>query len=415
MKRGLRWGLAAAMALFLGLAGRPSLAQDTIKFGYSELLSGTFAQVGDQGIKTIQTVIDGINAKGGVLGKKIVLVPMDNKGQPAEAIINMQKMVDEGIQIMLNCGPSNVASALIGAVDKNNERNKDRRILFVNCGGLAPELTNEQCNYWHFRFSMHAGQQSEIMVRAIPKNIKKVYVLNQDYIFGQSAQRDTKKYLAAIRPDIEVVGEELIPYGKVKDFSPYISKIKASGAQAVLTGNWGPDLYLMVKAGLEAGLPADYYTILGHLAGSPTAIGAAGDGRVHSVVSSHDNLGLDTGKPELIAFIDNFRKKFDFDFIFGDRRMAIEMTVAAIAKAGSTDPAKVAQALEGIVVTDAAGHPATMRKDDHQILLTYYGVVFTKDVKNDSEKTGLGWKTETVVNPSDLDQSHTCKMKRPAT
>ncbi len=414
MKTGFRWGLAAAMALILGLTGRPAAAQDTIKFGYSELLSGTFAQVGDQGIKTIQTVIDRVNAKGGVLGKKIVLVPLDNKGQPAEAIINMQKMVDDGIQIMLNCGPSNVASALIGAVEKNNERNKDRRILYINCGGLAPELTNEQCSFWHFRFSMHAGQQSEIMVRAIPKSITKVYVLNQDYIFGQSAQRDTKKYLAAIRPDIQVVGEEMIPYGKVKDFAPYVSKIKASGAQALVTGNWGPDLYLLVRAGLEAGLPVDYYTFLGHLAGSATAIGPAGDGRVHSVVSAHDNLGLELNNAELIAFIEDFRKRFDFDFIFGDRRIAIEMTAAAIAKAGSTDPMKVAQALEGLVVTDAAGQPATMRKDDHQILLTYYGVVFTKDVKNDSERTGLGWKTETVVKPADLDQTHSCKMKRPA-
>ncbi|MGE4044441.1 MAG: branched-chain amino acid ABC transporter substrate-binding protein [Acetobacteraceae bacterium] len=407
-------GLIAAAVLALGVASGPVVAQDTIKFGYSELLSGTFAQVGDQGIKTIQTVIDNVNAKGGVLGKKIELVALDNKGQPAEALINLQKMVDDGIQIMLNCGPSNVASALIGGVEKNNARNPDRRILYVNCGALAPELTNEQCTFWHFRFSMHAGQQSEIMVRAIPKSITKVYVLNQDYIFGQSAQRDTKKFLTSIRPDIQIVGEEMIPYGKVKDFSPYVAKIKASGAQALVTGNWGPDLYLLVKAGLEAGLPVDYYTFLGHLAGSATAIGPAGDGRVHSVVSSHDNLGIELKNPDLTAFIDNFRKKFDFDFIFGDRRMAIEMTVAAIAKAGTTDPLKVAQALEGIVVTDAAGQKATMRKDDHQILLTYYGVVFTKDVKNDSEKTGLGWKTETVVKPEDLDQSHHCKMKRPS-
>ncbi|MGE0416457.1 MAG: branched-chain amino acid ABC transporter substrate-binding protein [Acetobacteraceae bacterium] len=414
MKFGFRLGSLAAMALAFCFGARSADADDTIKFGYTELLSGTFAQVGDQGIKTIQTVIDGINAKGGVLGKKIVLVPMDNKGQPAEAILNMQKMVDEGIPIMLNCGPSNVASALIGAVDKNNARNKDHRILFVNCGGLAPELTNEQCNFWHFRFSMHAGQQAEIMVRAIPKSIKKVYVLNQDYIFGQSAQRDTKKYLAQIRPDIQIVGEEMIPLGKVKDFAPYISKVKASGAEALVTGNWGPDLYLLVRAGLDAGLPIEYYTFLGHLAGSPTAIGPAGNNRLHSVVSSHDNLGIELKNPELTAFIDNFRKKFDFDFIFGDRRMAVEMTVAAIAKAGSTDPMKVAQALEGITVTDAMGQPATMRKEDHQILLTYYGVVFTKDVKNDSEHTGLGWKTTATVKPTDLDQTHHCKMKRPA-
>jgi branched-chain amino acid transport system substrate-binding protein len=406
---------ATALIGAAGLFAQPAAAaDDTVRLGYSELLSGTFAQVGDQGIKTIQTVIDGINAKGGVLGKKIALVALDNKGQPAEAIINMQKMVDDGIQIMLNCGPSNVGSALIGAVEKNNERNKDHRILYINCGALAPELTNEQCNYWHFRFSMHAGQQAEIMIRAMPKSITKVFLINQDYIFGQSAQRDLKKYLAALRPDVQIVGEEMIPLGKIKDFSPYITKVKASGAQALLTGNWGQDLALLVKAGMEAGLPVDYHTMLGHLAGSPTAIGPGGESRVYSVLSMHDNVGVETNNQELDAWVQEFRKKFDFDFIFGDRRTAIEMTVAAIAKAGSTDPLKVAQALEGITITDAAGQPATMRKDDHQIILTYYGAKFTKDVKYDSEKTGLGWKSETVVRPGDLDASHTCKMKRPA-
>lgn len=412
MTRLFKWGAAALVAA--AMIAPQARAADTIKLGYTELLSGTFAQVGDQGIKTIQTVIDGINAKGGVLGKQIELVPYDNKGQPAEAILNMQKMADDGIQIMLNCGPSNVGSALIGAVSKHNERNKDRRILFINCGALAPELTNEQCDYWHFRFSMNAGQQAEIMVRAMPQSVKKVYLINQDYIFGQSAQRDLKKYLARLRPDIEVVGEEMIPLGKIKDFAPYIAKVKASGAQVLMTGNWGPDLSLLVKAGMDAGLPVDYFTMLGHLAGSPTAIGPAGENRVHSVLSMHENVGNETNNKELDDWVQMFRKKFDFDFIFGDRRTAIEMTVAAIKKAGSTDPLKVAQALEGITITDSAGQPATMRPDDHQIILTYYGAVFTKNVKYDSEKTGLGWKTETVVKPGDLDASHSCKMKRPA-
>ena len=393
---------------------RPAAAQDTIKLGYTELLSGTFAQVGDQGIRTIQFVIDDINAKGGVLGRKFELVPYDNKGQPAEALINMQKMVDDGISIMLNCGPSNVASALIAAVDKHNERNKDRRLLFLNCGGLAPELTNEQCSYWHFRSSAHAGMQAEIMVRSLPKSITKVYLINQDYLFGQSAQRDLKKYLAAIRPDVQVVGEELIPLGKIKDFAPHVTKIKASGAQAVLTGNWGPDLALLVKAGMDAGLPVEYHTMLAHLAGSPTAIGPAGADRVHSVISLHENVGAETNNAELDAWIQAFRKKHEFDFIFGDRRLALEFLAAAIKKAGSTDPMKVAQAMENLTVTDAAGQPATMRADDHQMLTTYYGAVFTKNVKYDSEKTGVGWKTTSTIKPGDLDQTTTCKMKRPA-
>src|SRR5947209_16336675 len=113
--------LRRMLAIVLVIAGAcigQSVHADTIRIGYSEALSGVFAQVGDQGIKSIQYAIDGVNARGGVLGKHLELVPFDNKGQPSEALITMQKMLDENIPILLNCGPSNIASALIAGVAK---------------------------------------------------------------------------------------------------------------------------------------------------------------------------------------------------------------------------------------------------------------------------------------------------------
>ncbi len=406
-------GALAIVSLIAWTCFAPHAHADTIKIGYSEVLSGVFAQVGDQGIKSIQYAIDGVNARGGVLGKQLELVPFDNKGQPSDALITMQKMLDENIPVLLNCGPSNIASALIAAVDKNNERNPTQRILYVNCGGLAPELTNEQCSFWHFRTSAHAGMQAEIMVRALPKDITKIYMINQDYLFGQSAQRDLKLFMTKLRPDIQVMGEEMIPLGKVKDFSSYIAKIKASGAQALLTGNWGPDLTLLIKAGMETGLPIDYYTMLGHLAGTPTAIGSGGDGRVHSVLSFHENVPAENNDAVRMAWVENFRAKNDFNYIFGDRWVAVELIARAIEKAGSTDPMKLALAMEGINLTDAAGKSVTIRPEDHQVLMTYYGAIFSKGVKYDSEKTGLGWKTTAVVQASEVGQPTTCKMKRP--
>ena len=417
MKIVKRLSLLLALATIVVASTSPPSARaaDTIKIGYSEALSGTFAQVGDQGIKSIQFAIDAVNARGGVLGKKLELVTFDNKAQPAEALIMMQKMVDDNLTIMMNCGPSNVSSALIAGVDKHNERNPEHRILYMNCGGLAPELTNEQCSFWHFRSPGHAGMQAEIMVRALPKAITKVYIINQDYLFGQSAQRDMKAFLAKLRPDVQVVGEDLIPLGKIKDFAPHIAKIKASGAQALMTGNWGPDLSLLIKAGMDSGLEVEYRTMLGHLAGTPTAIGPGGDGRVYSVVSFHENLANEGNNPTTKALVDAFRAKHDFDFIFGDRYVAVMLVADAITKAGSTDPLKVALAMENLTVTDAAGQPATVRATDHQTMMTYYGVAFTKDVKFDSEKTGLGWKTTATIPGSDLaQQPTTCKMKRPA-
>ena len=168
----------------------------------------------------------------------------DDKLQPAEALIALKNVTDQNIPFVMQCSGSNVGPALIDAVAKNNERNPDNRLLYLNCGALATELTNEQCDFWHFRFIGKVDQRAVARVKTLPAEVKKVYLLNQDYLFGHSVEHDIKRFLAELRPDIQIVGDEFIPFGKVKDFSPYIAKIKASGAQSLVTSNFGPDFQL---------------------------------------------------------------------------------------------------------------------------------------------------------------------------
>jgi len=400
------------LALVVVLTGSAH-AQGTIKIMYTDPLSGPFAQVGDQNLQQFKYIIDYINGRGGALGRKFELVSFDNKSQPSEALLALKSATDQNIPVIMQCSGSNIAAALIEGVDKHNERNPTNRIVYVNCGAVATELTNEKCSFWHFRMDAHVGMKAETMVRALPKDVTKVYLLNQDYLFGQSVQRDVKTYLTKLRPDVKVVGDELIPLGKVKDFSPYVTKIKASGAQALLTGNWGPDMTLLIKAGMDTGLDIRYYTMYAHLGGGATAIGPAGNGKVRSVMAFHENIAVETGKTDTEGWTKQFRSQHDFDFYAGGFRTIFEFIQAAMNKAGSADPLKFAQALEGLTITDMLGYQVTMRKPDHQILSEYFVGVFTKGVKYDSEKTGLGWKTETTVLPKDLDQPNTCNMKRP--
>ena len=415
MSNKLTWS-AIAFALTLGLTSGVDLAraQGTIKIAYTDPLSGPFAQVGDQNLQQFKYIIDWINARGGALGRKFELVAMDNKSQPSDALLALKSATDQNMPIIMQCSGSNIAAALIEAVDKHNERNPDNRIVYINCGAVATELTNEKCSYWHFRMDAHVGMKAETMARALPKDVTKVYLLNQDYLFGQSVQRDVKAFLAKLRPDVKVVGDELIPLGKVKDFSPYTTKIKASGAQAVLTGNWGPDMTLLIKAGMDSGLDVRYYTMYAHLGGGATAIGPGGNGKVRSIMAFHENIAVETGKTDTEGWTKQFRSTHNFDFYAAGFRTIFEFIQAAMNKAKSSDPAKFAQALEGLTITDMLGHQVTMRKDDHQILSEYFVGVFTKGVKYDSEGTGLGWKTEVTVPAKDLDQPSTCKMKRPA-
>ena len=400
------------LALVVALTGSAH-AQGTIKIMYTDPLSGPFAQVGDQNLQQFKYIIDYINGRGGALGRKFELVSFDNKSQPSEALLALKSATDQNIPVIMQCSGSNIAAALIEGVDKHNERNPTNRIVYVNCGAVATELTNEKCSFWHFRMDAHVGMKAETMVRALPKDVTKVYLLNQDYLFGQGVQRDVKTYLTKLRPDVKVVGDELIPLGKVKDFSPYVTKIKASGAQALLTGNWGPDMTLLIKAGMDTGLDIRYYTMYAHLGGGATAIGPAGNGKVRSVMAFHENIAVETGKTDTEGWTKQFRSTHDFDFYAGGFRTIFEFIQAAMNKAGSADPLKFAQALEGLTITDMLGYQVTMRKPDHQILSEYFVGVFTKGVKYDSEKTGLGWKTETTVLPKDLDQPNTCNMKRP--
>ncbi len=414
MKR--RHALTASFALLLGtIAWGPDAraADATIKIGYIDPFSGAFAAGGDTSLKQFQFIIDGINAKGGALGKKFEIVTFDDKQQPAEALIALKSITDQNMPIVMSCVSSNVGSALIDAVNKHNTRNPDNRVLQLNCGQLATELTNEQCSFWHFRFAGSVEMRAVARIKSLPASVKTVYMLNQDYLFGQSIRNDSKKYLALYRPDIKIVGDEMIPLMQVKDFSPYITKIKASGAQSLLTGNYGPDLAYLIKAGVDSGLNVRYDTYLGHVIGAPTAIGSAADGRMTSVMEMHENVPVEEHNAAQEEFVKKWRETHDFGFFYISQAAMFDMLVRAINAAGSTDPLKVALQLEGMEQKDMFGAVNIMRKDDHQLLMPYYEAVLTKGEKYDVEKTGLGWKSQFKTTVADETLPTICKMKRP--
>ena len=408
-------GLLATLVLVCGMSlGTGARAEGTIPIAFIGPFSGAFGPQGDAFFKMLQYSMEAVNAEGGALGKKFEMVTFDDKMQPAESLIALKTVTDRNIPFVLQCLGSNVAAGMIDGVSKYNRRNPEHRILYLNCAALANELTNEKCDFWHFRFADNVAMRTDAMVRALPKTVKAVYLINQDYLYGQSVQHDIRGFLGKLRPDIKIVGDELVPLGKVKDFAPYIAKVKGAGAEVVLTSNWGTDFNLLLKAGLESGIDVAYYTLSAHLNGGPTAIGAAGAGRVHSVVDFHENVPVELKDPAGEAWMKGFRARNpDFDYVWVNFRTMFEMLRDAVNKAGTTDPMTVALALEGMQVKDISGQPNTMRREDHQLLAPLYAAVFTKDVKYDSENTGLGWKTTLTLPAAELAPPTTCQMKRP--
>jgi branched-chain amino acid transport system substrate-binding protein len=288
-------------------------------------------------------------------------------------------------------------------------------VVFLNYAAVDPDLTNSKCSFWHFRLDANSDMKMEALTTylAKDKSIKKVYIIGQNYAHGHQVTRAAKEYLKRKRPDIEIVGDDLHPIGSVKDFSPYVAKISASGADVVITGNWGSDLALLVKSAREADLKANFYTYYGYTTGVPTVMGAAGANHVRYVGTWNVNNETYAGKD----LVESFKKKFNDDFYAVTVYSAIQLLGKGVSAAKSTDPVKVAFAMEGQKFKTLNGE-VEMRKTDHQLQQPLYITTWVKangkDVKFDQENTGYGWRTDQKVDSYIASQPTSCNMKRPS-
>ena len=411
------WAQTAAPAA-AAPAGKP------IKVALIESLSGTFANTGEAVFRNVYWAMERVNARGGVAlpaaagGKRpLVLERYDSKGQNEEALSALRAAIDDGAQVILQGNSSATAAVLIEAINKHNEREPGKRVLFLNYSAVDPILTNEKCSFWHFRFDAHADMRMAALMEVMreDKALKSVYLIGQDYSFGQAVLREAKKQLAAQRPDVAVVGDELHPVGRVKDFAPYAVKIKSSGAQAVVTGNWGNDLTLLVKAAREVGYEGSFYTFYGNALGAPAAMGDAGIGKVVAVADWLPNVPGAQSE----AFYQSFRERFpkpQDDYVHMRMQLMIEALAQSMERAGSTDVVAVARQMEKASV-QLAGQGGSMRAADHQFQQALaVGVMDKKGapgVKFDVEGSGYGFRVVRQIPAAKAQQPHSCNMQRP--
>ena len=400
-------------------------AAEPVSIAMIDGLSGSFANAGEAVHRNLLLAVERVNARGGVQlpggARPLELLRFDSKGNSEETLAMLKAALDKPVSVVMQGNSSAAAAVLIDALNKHNEREPTRRALFLNYSAVDPALTNEKCSFWHFRFDAHADMRLAALTDVLrdDTSVKKVYLIGQDYSFGQQVLREARASLAAKRPDIQIVGDELHPLGRVKDFLPYAAKIKASGAQAVLTGNWGNDLTLLIKAAREVGVGARFYTFYGNALGAPAAIGEAGVGRVLAVAEWHPNVGTPASERFYASFRERFPKPQD-DYVHARMQVMIEMLVAAMEQARSTDAVAVAQALEGMTLdprTLGGFHQGWMRAADHQFIQPLYVSVMERvgapGVLHDNEGSGYGFKTVRYVEPRLTEQAPHCKMDRP--
>ena len=408
------------------------LAQVTpapIKLALIEGLSGPNASGGEAVFRNLVWAIERVNARGGVpWGKSsvpLVLERFDSQGQTQEALSAMRLAIDGGARIILQGNSSAVAAALIDAVNKHNARDPARRVVFLNYAAVDPALTNEKCSFWHFRFDAHADMRMAALMELLREDsaLKSVYLLGQDYSFGQSVMREARRQLAVQRPDVRIAGDELHALLRIKDFAPYMAKIKASGAQAVVTGNFGPDLTLLVKAARESGFDGTFYTFYGNALGAPAAMGEAGVGKVIAVADWLPNVQSAPAETFYRAFRARFPKPDD-DYVHMRMQLMVEALAQAVGEVGkrgtfdssAPEAADIARALEGVSVS-LAGQSGSMRASDHQFQQPLVVGVMERQgavgVKFDVEGSGYGFKVIKTLSAAQARMPESCVMQRP--
>ena len=396
------------------LCASSAMAQkgETVKMVRIDPLTGLLGPVGISQLKGYQFFAEKFSGAGNPAGVKFEVTGIDNKLSPTESLNALKAAIDQGARYIIQGNGSSVALALTDAVSKYNERNPGKEVIYLNDSAVDPDLTNSKCSYWHFRFDADTSMKMEAMSSFMEtqKDIKKVYILGQNYSHGVQVAKYTKETLARKRPDIQIVGEDLHPLAQVRDFAPYIAKIKASGADTVVSGNWGSDLSLLVKAANEGGYTGKFFTYYAGVTGTPTALGTNGAGRVYQIAYNHYNMGGQMDK-----WMYEFKAKYNDDFYTGATIRIFQTLGAAMAKAKSTDPLKVAAALEGLKV-DSFNGEVEMRKTDHQLQQPLYITVWQKADKKypySPENTGMTL-APLKEYPNYVSSTPTsCQMKRP--
>jgi branched-chain amino acid transport system substrate-binding protein len=388
-----------------------------VKIGLLETLSGPQASTGQTFRAGVRYAIDKMNAGGGWNGEPVQLVEYDNQGGPAGASDKLKAAIADGVQIVVQGASSAIGGQITEDVRKHNLRNPGKEIVYINVGAEALELTGEKCNFHHFRLTANAQVRTKVLVHGM-KEAKalgtRVYSINQNYSWGQDMESAIADNAAA--GGYQVVEKTLHDTNKIQDFSPYIAKISASGAETVLTGNWSNDLLLMMKAARAAGLKAAFGTVF---LDQPGNISNAGETAIgHYVVHVFNG---EAGGAEGARFVTDYTAKTGHAPVFVEAQTAFGLDMVADAlkrtkpTGGKLDVNTFARAMETARIKTPMGE-TSMRAADHQILLPLVVSTVSKDARYKVDGTDMGFKPVKVFSAQEsaMPVQPSCKMQRPS-
>ena len=350
--------LLMVLAVALVLPPQVRAADNVVKLGINEARSGAFKSNGDRIVWGVEAAVKEANDAGGVLGKKIEVVVEDNQLKPEIAVQKLKKMIlEDGCQIIIQGSSSGVGGALAQQMPIYKK-------IYLDTAAEAMDITGEHFTPYTFRACLNAGMHVKALAQYFgSKGYKKVFLINQDYSWGYDVAKYYEMFIKQAAPKAEIVGKEFHPVFN-KDFAPYISKILASGADYVITGNWGTDLTQLIVQGRSLGMkvPVGCTFLDDDAVMSVAQKTALGD-----ISSNMYLLGVDS--PQAKAFEQSFHKNSGGkwpSFVAMESYIGTKFYLEAVKKAGSFDTDAVIKAFEGLTYNGPVG-TLTMRKEDHQV------------------------------------------------
>jgi branched-chain amino acid transport system substrate-binding protein len=386
------------------------LARQTVRIAFIDPLSGAMSDVGRNSLRSWAFMAESMSVAG---GPRFIVAGFDNKGSPQESLNALKAAVDQGFRYIVQGNGSGVAAAISEALVRHNLRHPQQPVVHINYAAMDPALTTDKCSPWHVRIDADTAMKSQALARYMAEQpgLQRIYLLNQNYAHGQQFSTYLKQALAALRPDLKVVGDELHPPFQGRSFDPYVKNLLSSGAQALVTANWGTDLRDMVRSLISEKSETPLYAYYPSLRGVPTALAKASDRfAVYQVACSHTNQPGPAGE-----LAQRFEEKHGEDFVVYAAFDGIAMLRHAMTQAATTDPAQIAARLSGMIFPGFNG-PVQLRADDHQLQKGVYVARWQKvNAANprDAEGTGHTFAPVRYFDSWSIRVPARCDMQRP--
>jgi len=373
--------MASTVAALLAGLVSTAVSAETIKIGdinsYKRLPAFTLPYKAG-----VDLAVEQINARGGVLGKKLEVVSRDDQGKPGEAVRIADEMFNrEGVSMIFGSLFSNIGLALSSYA---NQKKK----LYLAAEPLADALVWSKGNRYTFRLRPSTYMQAAMLANEAAKTgAVRWATIAPNYAYGKDAVASFKKVLKELNPKVEFVAEQWPALFKI-DAAAESQALQAANVDAIYNVTFGSDLAKFVREGTTRGLFKDKL-VLGLLTGEPEYIDGLKDEAPEGwIVTGYPWYAIK--EPAHVAFVSAYQKRFDDYPRVGSLvgYSSVLSIAAAIEKAGSTDTEKMVEAFKGLSLDTPAG-PITYRAIDHQ---STHGAWVGKTTVKDGKGIMIDWK-----------------------